>query len=166
MAPNYYTIVWDNLLKFITPSRFWVGNTLHWITTLIAPLISRQLEFTAFSLAQRYFMQHTGQVMYLEKVLNEKFGLIGYDPTDHEATKSIYIIDGDNPNRHYLYLASENTPLFLNTPKFIFTRAELDASYNDFIVKIPLAITYVDSSVRAVVDVYRLAGKFYKIERP
>jgi len=165
MAANNYNIDWDNLLKFIIPSRFWLSNTLNWLKVLIAPVIRRHTEFGAFSADQRYYMQHTSQVIYLEKVLNEKFGPITYNPLLHLITRSITIANGDNPNRDYVFLIAETQPLFLATTQFIETLEENIAQYNDFIINIPTALTIVEASVKAEVNQYKLAGKFYKIVR-
>jgi len=109
-----------------------------------------------------YKMQHTGQVIYLEKLLNEFLNIPGYDVMDHVATRMIYISDAPNVNQVYIYTPIENKPLYLggSTPVYL-NRTEVQ--YH-FIINIPESVDFYEELVRNLVDYYVIAGKQYKIE--
>ena len=108
-------------------------------------------------------MQHNGQVMYLEKVLNEKYKVAGYNPNLHRITRKIIIVDAYYAKRNYLYQNYEQKPIYLGTT-FIHTKNEYSAEYFDFIIQIPAAIIVNENELKSIMAYYKLAGKKYKIE--
>jgi hypothetical protein len=115
-----------------------------------------------------YDMQHTCQVISLEKVLNEYFMVANYNPNDHENTKVITITDEYYPPENYIYTQAEstksvdydNTDLWLDEDNIFL---EDDLPHFDFVVNIPASITFVEAQLRAIIDYYKLAGKKYRI---
>jgi hypothetical protein len=116
-----------------------------------------------------YKMQHNCQVIYLEKILNEYFDAVGYDTNNHEGTKQIKIIDEIFPPENYIYLEGENRPsleydntdLWLDDDEIFL---EDDLPHFDFVILIPIAYSFVEQKLRAVIDYYKLAGKNYRIQ--
>lgn len=115
-----------------------------------------------------YKMQHTCQVISLEKMLNEHFAVAGYNANDHENTKQISITDEYYPPENYIYTQDESTPsvdydnqdLWLDEDDIFL---EDDSPHFDFVVNIPPTIVFVEAQLRALIDYYKLAGKKYRI---
>jgi hypothetical protein len=174
-------------MELLLPTTLRRRNQKAFLTAVIAPLNSLYRDTL-------YKMQHTCQVIYLEKMLNEHYTVVGYDPTNHEATKLIYIEDAPRPPYKYIYLQEEiefqgkpylylnsgvgnpNTDLINNvTDEFgdevpnWFTSGGIvyltgDTIYNDFVVYVPINLTFDEIKMRALIDYYKLAGKKYTIE--
>lgn len=109
-----------------------------------------------------YKMQHTCQVIYLEKVLNEWFNVPNYSALNHENSKKIYIEDAPKPPTKYIYLQQELPPnnyLYLGTQYLTG-----ETIWNDFIIFIPSSYTIDMPKLTALVNYYKLAGKKYTIE--
>jgi len=151
-------------IKYRTLSTWFVITFLRqvkqikWIYSLLAPLLSLYDDIL-------YKMQHDGRVIYLEKVLNEKNNVVGYDPNNHENTKQIRITDNYVPKAQWLYLEIEERPLF--EPIVLYKQAELDVVdeiYADFTVHVPTALTTDTGALERLLDYFRLAGKRFKIK--
>jgi len=164
MALSIYDIDNSVLVQEQLRPKFRQTKWLGWLLALLTPLFRRHDEFLVLRDSAWYFIRHNSEVIYLEKMLNEKFSPVGYDNQDHENTKAIYIDDGEAPTPQYIFRKVEVQPVFLNPRIYIKTRAEIAALYSDFIIKIPSAITFIEAKVRAEVNKYKLAGKIYKIE--
>lgn len=151
---NWVTINFKTLLALLLPSFLRQKRMLLWLSCLLQPLEELYNELL-------YKMQHTSQVIYLEKLLNEHFDVVGYDAKNHETTKQIVIEDAPFVAVNYLYLPAEIPPnpyLYLGT-KYISSVA----NYTDFIVKMPASIPYEETKLRMLIDYYKLAGKQYDI---
>lgn len=107
-----------------------------------------------------YQMQHDSRVIYLEKVLNEYFNVVTYNPNSHVATRQIYIIEAARPPKNYVYKNAENQPIYLGT---IYLGKKLSAA-GHFIIMIPLSIPFNEDRLRDEIDFYKLAGKKYTIQ--
>lgn len=103
---NKYTVLkWEKLLLWLIPPILRKRTHAIWLNTLLAPLHSLYENIL-------YKMQHTGQVIYLEKVLNEAFNITKeYDPNLSIEQKRqrglIYIDESIKPSLQYLYLHKE-----------------------------------------------------------
>lgn len=127
-----------------------------WLQACVAPLIYLQ-DVTL------YKMQHNGQVVYLEKVLNEWFEVEGYNPNLHRESKKVYIVDAYYAKRQYIYQNYEEKPIYLSKT-YIHKRSEYSAEYFDFVVMIPQGYRYNEAKLHALINYYKLAGKKYKVE--
>lgn len=106
-------------------------------------------------------INHTGQVIYLEKILNDEFHPIG---------RGIFITDSDDDRLDdYLYNYDEGqTAIYLYNedepdPVEIKNQAEYDGLI-DFKVMIPHILNVTLTEVKALVERYRQAGKRYNIQ--
>lgn len=103
---NKYTILkWEKLLLWLIPPILRKKTHAQWLNVLLSPIRSIYEETL-------YKMQHTGQVIYLEKVLNETFNPIkSYDPNASTEQKRldelIYIDESVKPTLQYVYLHKE-----------------------------------------------------------
>ncbi len=103
---NKYTILkWEKLLLWLIPPILRKKTHVDWLDVLLTPLHSLYEDIL-------YKMQHTGQVIYLEKVINEAFNVTKeYDPNLNIEQKRqeglIYIDESIKPELQYLYLHKE-----------------------------------------------------------
>ncbi|WP_291287028.1 hypothetical protein [Flavobacterium sp.] len=103
---NKYTILkWEKLLLWLIPPILRKKTHFNWLNVLLAPLRIIYEETL-------YKMQHTGQVIYLEKVLNETFNPTkSYNPNASIEQKRldqlIYIDESVKPTIQYVYLHKE-----------------------------------------------------------
>ena len=116
--------------------------------------------FTDFRIQSIRDIKFTGQTIYLEQLLNEEFDPGGF---------GIYITTINVNQFTYLYRKTEAKPLYL------FRKSELQpATYLinkleygflvDFIVFVPVALSFDQNQMKALILKYKLAGKRYKIE--
>jgi hypothetical protein len=135
---------------------------LAWLRVLVSPLTAVNELFRTFVAGTRYSMYLTGQVVYLEKYLNDL-----YDP----ISIRIYIEDGDASVPLYLDNKPDAQPIIVynkseaQTAPILLNRADL-ANDDDFIIVIPYSnITSTgESLIRARVNQYKQAGKRYSIQ--
>ena len=103
---NKYTILkWEKLLLWLIPPILRKKTHAQWLNVLLTPIRTIYEETL-------YKMQHTGQVIYLEKVLNETFNSTkNYDPNASTEQKRldelIYIDESVKPTLQYVYLHKE-----------------------------------------------------------
>jgi len=103
---NKYTVLkWEKLLLWLIPPILRKKTHFDWLDVLLSPLHSLYEDIL-------YKMQHTGQVIYLEKVLNETFNITkNYNPNSSIEEKRqeglIYIDESIKPSLQYLYLHKE-----------------------------------------------------------
>src|SRR5690606_25620670 len=103
--------------------------TIGWIKAVLAPL-----EWLKDDILYR--MQHDCRVIYMEKMLNEKFSVAGYDADDHEATKVIYIDEGEIPEYVWLNTSQNPDKIWLGT-QYLNTSGFYNDNYSDFVVRCP-----------------------------
>lgn len=152
---NYYKL----LLQFLPP--FWRKEKLIALADLlqkqVASVYSSACVFRANTI---YYLGFTGQVFSLENLLNNQFD--NDDPSD----RRIYITNGFEHTRYYIYKRIEDKPKSL--PKFIYSRADYVDTGVDFIVWIPNAVTMSSYDIlllNAFVKKFKLASKRYKVYR-
>jgi hypothetical protein len=103
---NKYTILkWEQLLLWLIPPILRKRAHFAWLNVLLTPIHTIYKETL-------YKMQHTGQVIYLEKVLNETFNPTKkYNPNLSMEQKRlrglIYIDESNKPTIQYVYLHKE-----------------------------------------------------------
>jgi hypothetical protein len=128
---------------------------------LTIPRILHQAAYLLYS-QQRYELPFTGQILSLETRLNQFYGSLAsaiYIQTVGNTIAALYIFT-QNENRlpNYCYFSAEGQPA-----RYIYTENELISDV-DFIVFIPNTIIYNPAQVEAIVNMYKLAGKRFKIE--
>jgi hypothetical protein len=103
---NKYTVLkWEKLLLWLIPPILRKKTHVEWLDVLLTPLHTIYEETL-------YKMQHTGQVIYLEKVLNETFNITkNYNPNltieQKRSEELIYIDESVKPTLQYVYLHKE-----------------------------------------------------------
>lgn len=145
----------DRLIELLMPTFLRQPMMFAFLKSIVKPLdiLYNQI---------MYKMQHTCQVIYLEKMLNEYFVVAAYDSQNHEATKVVFIDDAPKPPTKYIYLNQEIPP-----KEYLYLRTQYltgDTDHIDFIIHIPSSFVFVEDKLKAIIDYYKLAGKKYKIE--
>ena len=103
---NKYTVLkWEKLLLWLIPPILRKKTHFEWLNVLLTPIHTIYEETL-------YNMQHTGQVIYLEKVLNETFNPFkSYNPNlsieQKRLEELIYIDESVKPTLQYVYLHKE-----------------------------------------------------------
>lgn len=136
--------------------------TKAWLYSLIQPLIELYAIFSSYRIQALYTLSFTGQVIYLEKLLNDTFNNGGTE---------IFIEDGSLKIAPFLFNTAEDAE-----PFFVYNTAETDepntylyntAEYTgnlDFIVKVPVALVFDENQMKSLINKYKLAGKNYTIQ--
>lgn len=160
--PKYTTIDWKRTLLMLIPPLLRKRKHAIWLKVLLKPLAGVYDDTL-------YKMQHNGQVVYLEKVLNELFNkgreYKRYQYTRQKAQNGlIFIDDADRPTVQYLYTHDEinagHDPILLYTQNiednnrefnyFLYLSSDLDLSsteYFNFRINIPSDILEAVDSV-------------------
>lgn len=151
-------IDFDRLLLWLLPTFLRKAAWLAWLTALITPVKSLYVEFVAYAAFSDYRLAGTGQVVSIQRVLNDRF----------DATlRRISIIDGERFTRQYIFTAEENKPVYLGT-MYIHDKDDYEDSGVDFIVVLPVDVYQslndnTLSELKANLNFYHLPGKRYKI---
>ncbi len=134
-----------------------------WLNALIAPIKELYTQFTDYRQQVNYQIEYSGQVVYLQKVLNDCFD---------DIDRRIRIID-TRYDEIYIHKTSEKKPLSLsrNTetkPLHVLNRSYYVDAKADFQVFIPAEISiWVNTSQEAVfcylLNYYKLAGTCYEL---
>lgn len=149
------TINFNTLVELLLPTFLRKNKQLALLRAFVKPLDTLYKDTL-------YKMQHSCRVIEMEKVLNEWFQVVGYNPNDHEATKKVYIEDAPKPPTKYIYLQQEIPPnnyLYLGT-KYLTGEIE----WLDFIVFIPENYGFDTAKLKVLIEYYKLAGKKYTIQ--
>lgn len=154
-------IEFNKLVKLSLPTFLRKRKTIAFLVALVAPM--QKLHDDTL-----YTMQHDGRKIYLEKVLNDYFQVAGYDASDHENTKTVYIGNVDLPGDVFVFQPAEDEPVFLgdstNSEEVFINQEDETLSEYSFTVFIPDTYTFNEPTVRALIDKYRFIGKLYNIE--
>lgn len=92
---------WLKIIKENTPSDSQTPAMIDILKALVSPFVAIYVAFIATYQDYIYKVRFTGQVIYLEKVLNDKFSPI---------SGGIYIVDGQPNVKKYTYRRSEAKP--------------------------------------------------------
>jgi hypothetical protein len=151
----WFNIDFRKLAVLLLPTFLRKSILMGFVTAINRPIANLYDKWRFFREGNIYKVQHTGQVCYLRKVLNDKL-----DP----SLRRIVITDGQRYKRQYLYTRAENKPKFLGKI-FLRDRSDYEDTGVDFIVQVPNLI--FENSIfelQALIDFYKACGLNYKIE--
>lgn len=152
-----YQIDWNKLIEHTLPYLLRKVKQVAWLYTLIKPVRWLHDEFLAYRTQTRIDLLYTSQVIYLEKLLNDRFD---------ETQRRIYI---DDVERTTVYIGrnSDPDPLYVGKkdelPYVYVGRSEDYESEHDYRINVPDALPVNEVLIRALVDRYNQAGKAYYI---
>lgn len=155
-----YSVDFSDIVAKLLPIELRKDWLKRYIKAALQPLQNINTYFFQLVNDTDYKLAFNGQVIYLEHILNDR-----YDPIN----RGIYIEDGANVVYTYIYNVLETKP-----PLFIYNKSEGNPTYLknrtehtttvQFIIKVPLAVSYDEYIMRLLVDTYKQAGVIYSIE--
>jgi len=166
-----FNIDFHNIVDENIPSKTGMPKPIFkaWLYTLIQPVVELYYTFKAYRQNTLYRLSFTGQVIYLEKLLNDIF---------NNGAAGIYIQDGLLITKTFLFHKAEGCPktyLFHKSEHgdktYLFHKAEFNSLY-EFIIKVPNTV-YAQlllnnnqglNNMKALVNLYKLAGKRFTIK--
>lgn len=150
-------------LSILLTPIFWRKSIfVGFIYCLVEPQRRLNEDFKKFREKSIYKIVHNGQVILLEKALNDTF--------DKELRR-IYITDSSQSDPVYLYSTAEQKPVYLGT-QYLYDFSSFNQSEFEFIVNFPLELKPVnpfdllnfENRIKALVNYYKLASKRYVIK--
>jgi len=145
----------DIALKWLEPDLR-LPAILDFIYSLMKPIKTTNNSFQQFRDQVNYKLLFNGQVMYLERYLNDV-----YDP----IKRRIFISDAVRKPINYVYNKLEDKPkMYLynqseeQTPIYLYNRLESNGTIS-FWVNIPEDVTYNTIVITAQINIYKMAGK-------
>ncbi len=165
-----FNVDFNLLIQLLLPSFLRKNRMIAVLNCLIAPVNALYDDFTSYRLRTLKRLEYTGQVIYLEKLLNDTFNLMDI------YNSQIYIEDIADIEYDYLFNHSEAlSPMILYNSvgetnpitKFINNEIELQTPIH-FIVRVPILLfnslgTSSISEMRALINLYKIAGKQFLI---
>lgn len=135
---------------------------MNFIYCFIEPIKVIHNEFKVFRKNSIYKIVHNGQVMILEKVLNDAFD---------NTLRRIYITDSLIKDPLYIYSTPEQKPVYLGS-EFLYDFSVFNDIGTDFNVIFPISLKPVtafdllnsENRIKALINYYKLASKRYKIQ--
>lgn len=160
-----YNIDYRQLVSKLTPPKLRKLRFVDYLVALMKPLEQINFLFKIFRRESIYKVVHNGQVVYLEKVLNDR-----YD----NSLRRIYISDSFEYDPTWVYIENENLPVYIEDQEAVYIYPEeVFAEANvDFIVFVPLDLqpsTAIELNnfliqMRSLINYYKLASRRYTIE--
>lgn len=151
----WYEVDFKKLAILLLPTALRRAKVVAFTQALLSPIAELHYRWKQKRLADWYKIEHTGQVCYLRKVLNDSLDL---------SERRIYISDGDAFPRKHIYTRAENKPVFLGK-MFIYQNSEYTNTGVDFIVYAPAEIIATKiNELNALITYYKLASKRYKVQ--
>ncbi len=158
---SVFNINYERLITLLLPTRLRGATIQDLLKAFLKPFQILFNQFISYREATIITLTHTGQVMYIEHILNDT-----YD----EDQRRIHIDDGDEYRYpEFLYNYSEGQQA-LELNNYDNGQIEMNNAIefnliNDFVVKIPATLPSDDNAIREMVNRYKQAGKRFKIER-
>ncbi|MBL7693059.1 MAG: hypothetical protein JNM41_15805 [Flavipsychrobacter sp.] len=158
---GFFDINYDILRAQLLPVRLRNVKMKAWLRCLIAPIKWLHVQFLRQRKGDVYTLAHTGQVVFLEAVLNDTFDTV---------MRGITIVDGSYEDPAFVFTEPETYPVWLglsaesgvaafDTPVTLFTTTETTLLGDSFIIRVPASVVFDEVHMRAVVNKYRIAGK-------
>ncbi|MCK4500600.1 hypothetical protein KAU11_08880 [Candidatus Babeliales bacterium] len=162
-----YNIDFRVLANLLTPPFLRKERLIDWLVVLLKPLEEVNFSFNQFRRDSIYKVTHNGQVVFLQKVLNDRF--------DNEFRR-VKIADSFEYNPVWVrpeedelpvYVYEEDKPVFIHSESDVFGDVDVD-----FIVSMPLDLkpvapidlTNLELQIKSLTNYYKLASKRYLIE--
>lgn len=152
---DFFDIDMNKLVEERIPLRLRTPRVLAGVRSASSELNKEYQAFRTNRLNNLYILGITPQVCYLEKMLNDAYDL---------TQRRIYITDGLDKPITYIFLDVELKPVFLGS-KYIYTNGETSIMNDDFIVYVPMDISFEEEEMKGKIKGYKLAGTRFKIQR-
>ncbi len=156
-----FNINWSRFTVWHLPTDLRKIKTVQYVLALYEPIKDSYNRFVQFMNDQLYDAKINGQVIKLERVLNDTF-----DPID----RRIYISDGEYYDAPTFYEEWKNEPVIFyaegdtRNPVFWSTDALNNRVSVNFYVNVPQAIFFDSARMRALVNKYKVFGRTFEIK--
>lgn len=156
-----FSVDFENIATNLLPIAKRKVKRIALLRSILSPLQYLNTVFNTFRTNTHYSLRFNAQVIYLEHFLNDQ-----YDPGD----RGIYI--EDNANIEYTYIFNKDEavePQYLfnsseaEPPVYFYNRIDYDADF-DYIVKVPVGVSFSEIEMRNKILRYNAAGRRFKIE--
>lgn len=166
-----YDLDISKLALLLTPTFLRKERFSAWIRCLVSPLNFVYEKFLKYRVEDLYKLEHTAQVISLEKILNDRFDI---------SQRRIEVGDIERKEPFYIYSEREIKPKYIHSENenkgkvYLYSEAVSKANKYDFIVWLPFDIWMREGTevafwkfrfyeMEALIDFYKLAGKRYMI---
>lgn len=161
MNSKIFNIDYGKLVRLLLPIKLRQPKMIAWLKALTWPVQQLYSEFKRNRSANLYRLKITPQVVYLERLLNDRYDV---------AERRIKVIDSVYHDPTYIYTKAENKPKYLRRKSeavfmYLFRKSETALDPADFTIEIPAEIEFQEPELRGIIDGYKLAGKTYSIDR-
>ena len=151
----WFNVDYDILIVDFLPNNKRKRKIIDFLKVLSTPIMKLYNIWYKLRLDNLYKVEHTGQVCYLRKVLNDRFD---------QSQRRIYIADGTKYKRDYIYTMAEQKPNFLGKI-YIHPASDYADTGVDFIVYVPGDLLNDNNyELKALINFYKEGVKRYKIE--
>lgn len=192
------TLDWEKLVQLQVPLHLRRKRMVVWLLVLISGVRELYAAFLGYRKASLYSLRITGQTVYLEKALNDRFDFINrgiyietaspgvafYLHNKIESAPKIYLYNHYEASHSYLvgefaihagrrWKAIVANPIlapgmdpseWIDMGPRLFLRNKAEGLVvQDFIIWVPATLVYNEAELRALVAIYKLAGKRYVI---
>ena len=157
-----YNINYAKLIVQRIPQDLQFDEFIAWLNRFCDPFVFIYNMVVAYRTSTLYKLNITSQVFSLEKMLNDR-----YDNID----RRIFIDDGQIFAPTYEYLKAEGRTAYMytkaegHTPaQYDLLKGEVTGFHYNFIVWVPVSITFNINEMKGLLDENKLAGKIYSIQ--
>ncbi len=155
------------IITYNIPARLRQPVIAAWLRCLCAPCVFLKNLFDANRSNNLYYLNHSGQVCFVEAALNDVFDPIArhinIDDPPYFDFIPLYLGTEIPPQSvQTLYLVTETTPAGIKPVLPLCLGSEVGVDDNCFVVMVPASLSLTAGQfthLRAVVDKYRLPGK-------
>ena len=160
---DFVSVIQGNLATFLRKI-----TRVSWLGSLVSPVVALYNVYLQFRTDKIYQMSHNSQVVYLEKVLNDKFD---------NSLREIRVQNSALLEPVWHYDTQDNKPVFYydtadNKPVWFRNQADFDNYNSDFEVIIPVRlqpgtpeeVEKFETAVKLLVDYYKLYSKKYVLK--
>lgn len=156
-----FDVDFPKLVRLLLPPRLRKIKHVAWLQALTNPVNYLYQQFRRNRDANLYRLYITPQVVYMERLLNDRYDI---------SLRRIRIRDALVYAPQYIYQDQELKPVYIyqeeeNNPVYLFTDDEIGSDSVDFYVLMPSDLIYNENEMTALIDNYKLAGKRYKIQK-
>lgn len=162
-----YTINWAALIESLMPLLNRDQLTLKWLNALIQPLVTLYLDFLNFRRSSLYKVSHNSQVVYLQKMLNDKFD---------DSLRRIRINNAVIKEPVWFYEPEDDKPVWFyepedNKPVIFYEDSDFNGDGVDFTVLVPSSLRPATATAEQAyitrmsgqINYYKLLSKNYTI---
>ena len=165
---NWYNIDWNRFIAWNLPGFLRTTVRLKWFGVLLHPFETIRTAFMEFRAKELYKLNHSGQVVYLQAVLNDKYdsGSRRIYIENQRLYEPVWFFDKVQGKPVYHYDKADNRPVRY------YNRTDYEQLYPDFIVFVPEDLrpgtpddeAAMLAEMRALIDYYKIYSKNYDIQ--